>query len=274
MSHVSALLGLLFSQKTPHPSLASLLRRPSLIERDFLEKSAISTHPKGEYLEVRINGEIFLWPVGMDLESLLRSVAEQSELHPHKYDWGNTRIAKDDVVIDIGACEGSFSVYAASRGSQVVAVEPCRKMIALVEKLFELRHLARPVLINKLIGSSTGEAYFCVDSENIAASKIVPTPIDGSYPLEVVTLDRLVQSLNLQRVDFIKCDAEGADVEIIKSGKETLRRFRPKIAVTTYHADDHFRVLAEYLSGLGYRIRGKGYIYIHGIYRPVMLHAN
>jgi FkbM family methyltransferase len=273
MSHVAALLNVLFS-KGPAPPIASLLRRPSLVEKEFVERSVITTHPNGEYLEVRINGQLLLWEPSMRLDPLLRIAAEQSQFHPHRYDWGNTRLSPGDVVLDIGACEGSFSAYAASLGARVVTVEPSKRMIKLVKKLFELRNLNPPVLVNKLIGHSSGELQFLDDRENIASSRTVPASIEGSYPVAVVTLDELVTSLELDRVDFIKCDAEGADVDIIKSGDQTLRRFRPRIAVTTYHADDHYRLLADYLSRLKYCIQGNGYIYIHGKYRPVMIHAS
>lgn len=275
MSHLSALLDLACSAG-PRPPISSWLRRPSLIERDFIKNSTVTVRANGELLEVRINGELLMWPATMDLTSLLRIVAEQSRFHPHRYDWGNTRIREGDVVLDVGACEGSFSVYAALKGASVIAVEPSTKMSSLIKRLFEARNMRPPVLVNKLLGRRQGDMWFCEDQANPAASKMtsLPTVAEGSYPVEVTTLDALVTSLTIERVDFIKCDAEGADVDILKGGEETLRRFHPRIAVTTYHADDHYHLLAEYLSGLGYSTRGNGYIYVHGKYRPVMIHAS
>jgi FkbM family methyltransferase len=273
MSHVSALLNVLFSTR-PAPPIRSLLKRPSSIEKHFIKRSVVTINRNGEYLEVRINGELLLWEPSLQLDLLLRIMAEQSRFHPHRYDWGNTRLSPGDVVLDIGACEGSFSAYAASIGARVVTIEPSRRMIKLIERLFELRNLKPSALVNKLIGRSDGELQFLDDQENIASSKVVPAPTKDSYPVEVVTLDELVTSLQLDRVDFIKCDAEGADVDIIRSGDQSIRRFHPRIAVTTYHADDHYSLLADYFSALNYRIRGSGYIYIHGKYRPVMIHAS
>jgi FkbM family methyltransferase len=274
-SHLTALLGVAFSSG-PRPPIASLLRRPSLIERDFIRKSAVAIRPDGEFVEVMINGELLMWPATMNLAPLLRIVAEQSDGHPHRYDWGNTRVYEDDVVLDIGACEGSFSVFAASKGARIIAVEPSKQMTKLIKRLFERRNLKQPDVVNKLLGRFCGETWFCEDPINIAASTTtsVGTELEGSYPVEVTTLDALVASLKIERIDFIKCDAEGADVDILKGGEEALRRFHPRIAVTTYHADDHYHLLAEYLSGLGYSTRGNGYIYVHGKYRPVMLHAS
>jgi len=48
------------------------------------------------------------------------------------------------------------------------------------------------------------------------------------------TLDGLVSRLGLRRVDFLKMDVEGAEVEILRKGRRTLERTR-KIAVAAYH---------------------------------------
>jgi FkbM family methyltransferase len=89
------------------------------------------------------------------------------------------------------------------------------------------------------------------------------------------TLDGWVGSSGIQRVDFVKIDAEGSDLAILQGGTETLRRFRPAIAVTTYHAADHCNRLVQLLDrlNLGYRWRAKGMISYEGVPRPVMLHA-
>jgi len=116
--------------------------------REFVKGATVSSRPGGEFQEIRINGELFLWPVGLDSATLTQSVAEQTmALHPHRYDWGNTRLVKNDTVIDIGACEGSFSAYAASKGANVIAVEPSATMLHVIERLFEVRGLPKPVLM-------------------------------------------------------------------------------------------------------------------------------
>jgi FkbM family methyltransferase len=228
----------------------------------------------GDLKEIRINGELLLWPAGMDTDPLLRIAAEQSPKHPHRYDWGNTQLGSGEVVLDIGACEGMFSVYAASKGARVIAVEPSVTMSKVIERLFSLRQLPRPTVVGKLIGLRKEIIHFCEDRTNIAASRISATAVAGSYPVEVTPLDDLVDSLHLDRLDFIKCDAEGADFDIVRGAEGTLRRFRPKIAITTYHEDDHYRLISEYLRGLGYHVRGKGFIYVNGVYRVVMIHAS
>jgi FkbM family methyltransferase len=50
-------------------------------------------------------------------------------------------------------------------------------------------------------------------------------------PVEVQSLsvDEFASSRGLERLDFIKLDCEGADIEILSSARHTLKRFRPTV---------------------------------------------
>jgi FkbM family methyltransferase len=47
----------------------------------------------------------------------------------------------------------------------------------------------------------------------------VPVPID--------TIDALIERTGLTRLDFIKIDVEGAELQVLRGGQRTLREFRP-----------------------------------------------
>jgi hypothetical protein len=51
--------------------------------------------------------------------------------------------------------------------------------------------------------------------------------------LPVTTIDRIVAELGLPRVDLIKADVKGAGTRMIAGASETIRRFRPRIVVST-----------------------------------------
>ena len=53
--------------------------------------------------------------------------------------------------------------------------------------------------------------------------------------LAVTTIDALVAQLNLMRLDFIKMDIEGSETHALKGATDTLRRFKPRLAIGTYH---------------------------------------
>jgi hypothetical protein len=63
--------------------------------------------------------------------------------------------------------------------------------------------------------------------------------------VQLTTIDQLVTDLKLARVDFIKMDIEGAERNALAGARNTILRFKPRIAVGTYHlADDDTRIPA------------------------------
>jgi len=261
-----------------NPSMAVspkwLRRSSSALDRAFVQQAKVTTEPNGEFAKVTINGETYLWPNEADVHALLTIISELTNSeHPHHYLAEQTQISRGDVVLDIGACEGSFSARAAELGADVIAVEPSKIMTRIIYALFELRGLPKPTVVSTLLGPEPDDLHFIDNTQNPGASRVVSKPEEGSYPVPVTTLDAMIDSLQLEKLDFIKCDAEGADVGILKSGRKTLERFHPKIAITTYHNSNDYREMFRYLSEFGYTLKGKGLLYSTGEFRVIMLHA-
>jgi hypothetical protein len=51
----------------------------------------------------------------------------------------------------------------------------------------------------------------------------------------VTTIDALTDEQRLERVDFIKMDIEGGEVDALRGAQETLRKFAPRLAISVYH---------------------------------------
>lgn len=59
-------------------------------------------------------------------------------------------------------------------------------------------------------------------------------------------IDQTVESLGLDKCDFIKMDIEGAELDALKGAEKTIRKFRPKLAICSYHGVDDFRSIPPY----------------------------
>jgi len=192
--------------------------------------------------------------------------------HPHQYNWGPTQVARHDVVLDIGACEGSFAALVTGRCSGVIVVEPSRTMCALIRDLFKLREQPCPVIKQCLLGDKPSIAYFLENPVNPGASRASAMIVEGAYEVPVLTLDRLVEELE-PKPTFVKCDAEGSAPTILSGGRNFLARCRPKLAIASYHTDWEYIELHNLLKPLGYCITGKGFIFTGSKLRVNMLHA-
>ncbi len=77
--------------------------------------------------------------------------------------------------------------------------------------------------------------------------------------IAVSPLDALVRELSLDRVDFIKMDIEGSEARALKGAEATLRRFRPRLAVCTYHGEQDPRDVPDIIRAVdpSYQVTGR-----------------
>lgn len=245
----------------------------SLLCRKFVSEAAPSITARGAYTQIAIGKELFLWPADLPVGGALQVLSEIfMPAHPHQYTYGPTQIGPGDVVLDIGACEGSFAALVTSRCKRVIVVEPSRRMCRLMEELFRIRHQPCPVILNYLLGGKPSTAYFLEDASNPAGSRISAVPVEGAYLIPILTLDQLVEMVE-EKPTFIKCDAEGAAAEIYSGGAKFLMQSHPKLATASYHTDSEYLDLHALLKSYGYRITGKGFHFQNNKLRIKMIHA-
>jgi len=77
----------------------------------------------------------------------------------------------------------------------------------------------------------------------------------GFLPISATSIDEFVSSKNLKRVDFIKLDVEGAEVEVLKGAKETIMKFKPKMAIAVYHKFSHYYEIPLFIKSIYPRYR-------------------
>ena len=65
----------------------------------------------------------------------------------------------------------------------------------------------------------------------------------GQLNLPLTTLDKVVRELQLERVDYIKMDIEGAEQQALRAAQATLSAYRPRLASATENSpDDQYHV--------------------------------
>ncbi len=164
-----------------------------------------------------------------------------------------------DVVIDGGGCFGDTALYFAHLSAEIDAVhsfefipdniEVWKKNIQLNPKLGPFISLVK----SPLWSSSDVDLYF---KANGPGSTVSFESFDGYDGIaKTVTIDDYVRQRELKKVDFIKLDIEGAELNALKGATDTLRNFRPKLAVALYHSPEDFNSIPKFIKELelGYR---------------------
>ncbi len=166
-------------------------------------------------------------------------------------------LKKGDVVIDCGAYVGEFTLYAAKAvgpTGKVIAFEPDEKMFMKFMANIALNRVENVVAINKGLWSSDGYLKFVGD--NIKGySFMLAGDTAGAVEVPVVSLDNEMARINIEKVDFIKADVEGAELELLKGAGKTLGAKRVNLVIASYHmleGKKTFGRVEDLLKSLGY----------------------
>ena len=135
----------------------------------------------------------------------------------------------DEVYIDGGAFDGDtirlFSSRVGGRYARIYAFEPDPTTFARLKQNFASE--PRVELINAGLYHRKQTLRFRDD-----ASRAAIFAGDGGTEIEVTTIDDVVGE---ERVTFIKMNIEGAEIDALKGAARTIRRWRPKLAISAYH---------------------------------------
>lgn len=229
---------------------------------------------------IEIAGYRLAWPTNAPLDRLVMALVElSSPSNPHYYFRSPTTVRSGDMIVDVGACEGLFGLDAIVRrlAERVWCFEPAPLMArALRETACRNGLSERMTIVEAAAGAGNGVCRFVEDAGNPLASRIENAPNGTGQEVSAITLDDWADSNDVTRVDYLKIDAEGSDVDVLEGARAVLRRFRPRIAATTYHEADHCERMIGILRELdvGYRTVVRGVVTFDAVARPVMLHAS
>jgi FkbM family methyltransferase len=147
-------------------------------------------------------------------------------------------IKAGDICIDIGAHLGYFTFELsrlAGNNGHVYAIEPMSKFFQTLENLVSGRKLKNITLYQNAMGADTEFVEMGIPKlNNVKKYAYARVKSTHSY-LEYMDSEKVknVQGdqlfADLKKLDFIKCDVEGLELQVFQSFLETIRRFRPVI---------------------------------------------
>lgn len=164
----------------------------------------------------------------VDISNIILIISEQMKGHEHAYERYNTMLRKDDVVVDLGAGDGFFTLKAASLCKKVYAFEPHPIYAKLLRKTFKGNEKVEIVEI----GISDKKGSFYMADVSFGSRICVDKPMIG-FEIRTDTLDNILYDKT--RIDYIKCDIEGTEIDMLKGAEKIIRRDKPRIAICIYH---------------------------------------
>ena len=139
-------------------------------------------------------------------------------------------------------------------------IEIFKKNLLLNEKLAD-----RITLIEKPITSISNEKYY-VHGNGPASCVSKNKPKKNNYKVvKGISIDDFISDNQINKVDLIKMDIEGAELDALMGAKNTILKFKPKLAICVYHKQEDFDTIPRYIDSLN--LNYKFYLKHHGITR-------
>lgn len=185
------------------------------------------------------------------------NVAATFLIGQYYFDRDGVRIAPaaGDYIIDAGGCLGDTALaFAADVGPTgwVYTFDPMLKHCEIMREAFQMNpRLASHI---ELFDVGLANADSARDAAHSSAEVVNPgARLEEGLPTR--TIDGLVSSNEVKRIDLVKMDVEGSELSALQGGENSLKRWRPKLAISLYHRPEDFFSIPLWLDSLhcGYR---------------------
>lgn len=173
------------------------------------------------------------------------------------------KIKETDLVIDIGAQIGIFSVFAASLANKgkIFCFEPVFDNFSFLKTNIELNKLNNVFAYNLAVSDTDGKREIFLDNLNTGGHSIYNrSGTENIIVSESVDLNKWIEVNKFTNIDFLKIDCEGAEYEILKGLSDDKFKLIKKISMEYHNIDQNNNIdfLRSFLINKGYNcfIRG------------------
>lgn len=167
-----------------------------------------------------------------------------------------------DIIMDCGAHIGNCAILFSrlvGRKGLVVAIEPFEESFNILEKRIHRLKKKNIISINKGVWNQTDKLPLAVFENTISCkvSEDINTDPARYHHINCVTIDQIADELSLNRLDLIKMDIEGAEIEALEGAPNTIKKFSPNFAIASYHlrsGQQTYKIVENMLLAKGYKV--------------------
>lgn len=156
------------------------------------------------------------------------------------------RFSDDEVIADVG-CFDCYTMmqyfkYGSSKYKKIYSFEPEPKQYVRCKDIIEEGHYSDWDIYNYGVYDNNSKLYFSSNSSSTKISK------DGDIEVDVIKLDDFFKTH--EKPTFIKMDIEGAELAALRGCADTIREYKPKLAICVYHKPEDIFEIPEYILSL------------------------
>lgn len=209
--------------------------------------------------------KILFWPSRFPVARLDQVIAETFDTDDwHYYQKTHTEVRVGERLLDIGTAEGLLPLTVVEKCDHVFMVEPGKTFQEALHKTFE-PFREKVTIFHSAVGNMDGEIDFDDNSLDGTVSET-----GTGHTVAIHKIDTLMEGKG--PITYLKADIEGFEEEMLRGAGETIRKYKPRIAITTYHDQNDPNEIISIIKGYVPEYRH----YVKGIYekspKPVMIH--
>lgn len=160
------------------------------------------------------------------------------------------------IIFDIGANIGTYSTWLARAFpyGKIYCFEPQRLIFQMLCGNLAINNIENCYAYNIALGKNS--TIFNLNEPNYNETnsfgqfslKYDNQTYHKTTPTQMMTLDEFVMQYSIDKIDFIKIDAEGMDIDVLKGGQQTINKFKPSLLVEyTNGVETFLDQIAHYL---------------------------
>lgn len=202
--------------------------------------------------------------IALAVEASLRSIVTSvlvaaGDWFEQEMEFWRDRIQLGMTVIDVGANVGVYTFSAARQvgsAGKVIAIEPFSGCVRCLEETIRVNSLSQVTVRAGAASNQNGSAKLALQGAS-ELNEVITENIEGVAveEIECFTLDSLIESEKLDRVDYLKIDAEGHEMQVLMGSDRILAEFNPVILYENIAGTKGSNLpVADYLIAKGYRL--------------------
>lgn len=126
-----------------------------------------------------------------------------------------SEVKSGNIVVDIGAGLGAETIYLSKKvgcSGKVIAIEAHPETFRCLQKTIALNQLRNVITLQAAVSNKHGKLYIQT-SDNYLANSVCET--QQGHEVKAIPLDDIVKDLGLKKIDYIKMNIEGAEIEAL-----------------------------------------------------------
>lgn len=192
-----------------------------------------------------------------------RALLDKLVIH-NQYSYKDCKVEKGDFVIDAGGCWGDTSLIFSSivgNEGKIFTFEFFDDNLNILKENFShnKKFSENIILTEQPLYNKSNEVLYlnhaCADITTLTENK------NNLNQYKTICIDDFVEKNKVEKINFIKMDIEGCELKALQGAINTLKKYKPKLAIAAYHKYEDYYEIPKFLNELnvGYKFHFANY---------------